>query len=215
LKDTIYQTRELLSSILSFILAIKSVGSEIEQPMLLTTVAQKVQASIVELAGFLKKAELGIAECDAAMNLIASILGYLDNPQPNNALTLAKAQEATNNATKKLISTLSALNKAQKTSPDTALGESSKALGEAVGEMVKNTTGAIHFIVQHGMLGQNLLFNTKEVSIAVGNYLQFSKNVAINPKDAAAQQQLQNGFQAVTQCLGRLVAVQKEFMAIK
>lgn len=214
--DILLLAREVISALAVFVTIVKNVGADLEQPTAITAAAQAVQVKLVDLVNALKSQDVGIAECDAAMNAIGGLLGSLSAPQPNPQLPLVKCQEIVANAIKQVVTSLSALSKAQKAAPDTAIGEHSKALGDGILALIRAGTASVHyFMAVNPTLAQNLLFNTKEVAISVGNYLQFSKNAALNPKDPNTAAALDNGVKAATVCISKFVAVQKEFAALK
>jgi len=53
------------------------------------------------------------------------------------------------------------------------------------------------------------------VTISIGNYLQFSKNAALAPKDPSHAATLDNQVKVATTCISKLVAAQKELAAIR
>eukprot|EP01102_Stenamoeba_stenopodia_P021842 TRINITY_DN8912_c0_g1_i1.p1 TRINITY_DN8912_c0_g1~~TRINITY_DN8912_c0_g1_i1.p1 ORF type:complete len:780 (-),score=246.23 TRINITY_DN8912_c0_g1_i1:295-2634(-) len=214
--DYILSAKELIDALHNFISILKNVAVDLDQASSITTAAQRVQAKVVELVNGLKKGELGLTECDAAMNAIGALLPSLDAPQPNPQLNLAKCQEVISAATKQVVGALSGLSKAQKASPDAAIGEFSKTLGDSLSALIKATTASVHFIFGFNpQLCQSLLFNTKEVAISIGNYLQFSKNAALSPKDPSHAGILDNQVKVATTCISKLVVAQKELAAIK
>jgi len=208
----------LLRALYFFIKTLRDVRTEQTSKELLLNVAKSVQGQLSDLATHLRRSEIGIQECDAAMNAIGAALpmigtGGQPDPRINN---LKQCQDAINITTKQIVLALSNMSKTFKANPEVAIASFSKTLGQGVVEMIKFNCIACNIVAPvNPTLSQSLNFNTNEVAISIGNSLQFTKSAVLNPKDPNAQQVLRQGFQTSASCLAKLLAAQKEFSALK
>jgi hypothetical protein len=69
--------REVISALVIFVSVVKNVGADLDQPTVITTGAQLVQTKLVDLVNALKKEDVGLTECDTAMNNIMALLPTL------------------------------------------------------------------------------------------------------------------------------------------
>jgi len=214
--ETFSKLRDLLSAMYFFVKTLRDVKLGQQNKDTLSNSVKLVQSTLVELAGHLKKIEAGLQDCDAAMNAIATALPLIGTPgQPDPRINnLKQCQDAINNTTREIATTLSNMSKALKANPEASIASFSKIFGQSVVELINFTRLACN-IIPSPVLAQNLSFNTKEAAIALGNTLQFTKNALLNVKDPNLQQTMQQSFQNAASVLSKLVVVQKEFNALK
>jgi len=182
-------------------------------------ISNNLQQSLLQLLTKFKTIDTGISDCDTSMNNIMQFMSQIEamptNQEIQNFPNLPSVQSALKLSTTKLLQNISNLEKQiVANGADLSIGEFAKNLGMALVEMIQ-VSKVVRTKIHNSQTVQGILGNTREVTISIGNYLQYSKNFVTNPADVNAKTTRENGFKTVMNFVSKLVLIHDGFCALK
>jgi len=217
--DNLLYFKNMLETLVLFLKCFISILNGTEKPQTLMTISNNLQQTLLQLLTKFKTIDLGISECDSAMNNIMQFMPQIEtmpsNQEIQNYPNLSTLQAALKSSTAKILQNISNMEKQlQSTIGDLLIGEFSKNLGMGLVELIQ-ISKVVRTKINNLQTVQNLLVNTREVTVSIGNYLQYSKNFVINPADFNAKTTRENGFKTAMNLMGKLVPIHNDFCALK